>query len=70
MNFYLILMSMVMTVVLAKCSNETPAYIAVILIIIAFVPAIIAIIRSEKRDMELEERIKQLENKENDNESR
>lgn len=68
MNLFLTLVTAVMITILATHSNETPNYILIPLIIITFVPAFVAFIKSELRDTELEARIKRLEKAEKENE--
>ena len=61
MNFFLMLVSIVVTAVIAKYSNEMLYYIAGVLVLIAIFIKIVL------RDIELEARVKRLENAEKEN---
>lgn len=61
MNLFYMFMSIVLISIIVPHYNEIAPYIAVPLLIIAFVPAFIAVIRSEIRDMKIDAKLKEIE---------
>lgn len=61
MNLFYMLMSIVLISIIVPHYNEIAPYIAVPLLIIAFVPAFIAVIRSEIREMNIDAKLKEIE---------
>lgn len=61
MNLFYMFMSIVLISIIVPHYNEIAPYIAVPLLIIAFVPAFIAVIRSEIREMNTDAKLKEIE---------